>query len=39
VVTRVSAEMDVSFDNGPEGSVAEDTFFAMKAWSKGGCHD
>lgn len=29
------AERDVSFDNGPDGSVAEDCFFAMKAFSKG----
>lgn len=25
----------MSFDNGPDGSVAEDCFFAMKAFSKG----
>lgn len=29
------AERDVSFDNGADGSVAEDCFFAMKAFSKG----
>lgn len=29
------AERDISFDNGPDGSVAEDCFFAMKAFSKG----
>jgi beta-1,4-mannosyltransferase len=32
---QVYAERDVSFDNGPDGSVAEDCFFAMKAFSKG----
>jgi beta-1,4-mannosyltransferase len=31
----VSAEHDVSFDNGPDGSVAEDCFFILKALSKG----
>ncbi|XP_045459583.1 beta-1,4-mannosyltransferase egh [Melitaea cinxia] len=35
VVTQVSAEKKVSFDNGPDGSVAEDCFFAMKAFYQG----
>ncbi|XP_018326378.1 beta-1,4-mannosyltransferase egh [Agrilus planipennis] len=35
VVTQVGAERQVSFDNGPDGSVAEDCFFAMKAFSEG----
>lgn len=33
VVTQVAAEKDVSFDNGRDGSIAEDCFFAMKAMS------
>jgi egghead protein (zeste-white 4 protein) len=35
VVVRNNVEMEVSFDNGPDGSIAEDCFFALKAWSKG----
>lgn len=35
VVTQLSAEKDVSFDNGIDGSIAEDCFFAMRAFSKG----
>ena len=35
VVTRVAAEKKVSFDNGAAGSIAEDTYFAMKAVSQG----
>lgn len=35
VVTKCSAERDVSFDNGPDGSVAEDCYFAMMAFKKG----
>ncbi|CAO1392059.1 unnamed protein product [Diamesa serratosioi] len=35
VVTQVHAEREVSFDNGLDGSVAEDCFFAMSAFSKG----
>jgi egghead protein (zeste-white 4 protein) len=35
VVTQVGAERDVSFDNGLDGSIAEDCFFAMKAFSEG----
>ncbi|CAH4033346.1 unnamed protein product [Pieris brassicae] len=35
VVTKVSAEKAVSFDNGLDGSVAEDCFFAIKAYKEG----
>ncbi|XP_072392301.1 beta-1,4-mannosyltransferase egh [Diabrotica undecimpunctata] len=35
VVTQLAAEKDVSFDNGLDGSIAEDCFFAMRAYSKG----
>ncbi|XP_056648318.1 beta-1,4-mannosyltransferase egh [Diorhabda sublineata] len=35
VVTQLAAEKDVSFDNGIDGSIAEDCFFAMRAFSKG----
>lgn len=35
VVTQVAAEKAVSFDNGLDGSIAEDCFFAMKAYSMG----
>ena len=35
VVTRVRVERQVSFDNGVAGSIAEDTYFAMKAVSEG----
>lgn len=35
VVTQVGAEKQVSFDNGLDGSVAEDCFFAMKAFTQG----
>ncbi|CAH1393393.1 unnamed protein product [Nezara viridula] len=35
VVTQVKAERDVTFDNGLDGSVAEDCFFAMKAFKMG----
>ncbi|KAG5683469.1 hypothetical protein PVAND_012747 [Polypedilum vanderplanki] len=35
VVTQLHAEKDVSFDNGMDGSVAEDCYFAMKAFSRG----
>ncbi|KAK9497293.1 hypothetical protein O3M35_004638 [Rhynocoris fuscipes] len=35
VVTQVKAEREVTFDNGPDGSIAEDCFFAMKAYSMG----
>ncbi|CAH1183805.1 unnamed protein product [Ceutorhynchus assimilis] len=35
VVTQVAAERTVSFDNGRDGSIAEDCFFAMKAYSMG----
>ncbi|XP_041972652.1 beta-1,4-mannosyltransferase egh [Aricia agestis] len=35
VVTQVCAEKKVSFDNGLDGSVAEDCYFAMKAYKEG----
>ena len=35
VCCRLGAERAVSFDNGPDGSVAEDCFFSMVAFSKG----
>ncbi|XP_078042837.1 beta-1,4-mannosyltransferase egh [Augochlora pura] len=35
VVTQMSAERQVSFNNGLDGSVAEDCFFAMKAFTQG----
>ncbi|KAL1110469.1 hypothetical protein AAG570_007997 [Ranatra chinensis] len=35
VVTQVRAEREVSFDNGLDGSVAEDCFFAMCAYKQG----
>lgn len=35
VVTRATAEKDVTYDNGPDGSIAEDCYFAMKAFEKG----
>ncbi|XP_058124267.1 beta-1,4-mannosyltransferase egh-like [Anopheles ziemanni] len=35
VVTQLVAEKDVSFDHGPEGSVAEDCYFAMRAFARG----
>ncbi|XP_022652970.1 beta-1,4-mannosyltransferase egh-like [Varroa destructor] len=35
VCTRVGAEREVSFDHGPDGSVAEDCYFSMVAFSKG----
>ncbi|XP_053678928.1 beta-1,4-mannosyltransferase egh [Anopheles nili] len=35
VVTQVHAEKAVSFDNGIDGSVAEDCFFAMRAYAQG----
>ena len=34
VVSKYKAEKDVSFDHGPEGSIAEDCYFSMVAWSK-----
>jgi beta-1,4-mannosyltransferase len=34
VVCRASCELDVTFDNGRAGSIAEDTYFAMLAMSK-----
>lgn len=35
VVTQLHAEKAVSFDNGVDGSVAEDCFFAMRAFAQG----
>ena len=35
VVCQVGVERRVTFDNGVEGSIAEDTYFAMKAMGKG----
>ncbi|XP_055325821.1 beta-1,4-mannosyltransferase egh-like, partial [Sitodiplosis mosellana] len=35
VVTQYQAEKQVSFDNGIDGSVAEDCFFAMRAFRQG----
>jgi egghead protein (zeste-white 4 protein) len=35
VCVQVGAERQVSFDNGLDGSVAEDCFFAMRAFQKG----
>lgn len=35
VVTRCEAERDVSFDHGPDGSIAEDCYFSMIALAKG----
>jgi egghead protein (zeste-white 4 protein) len=35
VVCQAGAERAVTFDNGAEGSIAEDTYFAMSAMTKG----
>ena len=35
VVTKVGAEKTVSFDNGLNGSIAEDAYFAIKAMDMG----
>lgn len=35
VVTKVSCERAISFDNGLEGSITEDVYFALLATSKG----
>lgn len=35
VVTRCEAEKEVTFDHGPDGSIAEDCYFAMIAMSRG----
>jgi len=35
VVSLVGAEKEVSYDNGPDSSVAEDTFFGLLAASRG----
>ncbi|PNF25647.1 Beta-1,4-mannosyltransferase egh [Cryptotermes secundus] len=35
IVAQVGAERRVSFDNGMDGSIAEDCYFAMKAFTEG----
>ena len=35
VVSKYIAEKDVTYDHGPDGSVAEDCYFSMVAYSKG----
>lgn len=35
IVSQLEAERDVSYENGPQGSITEDAFFAMKAMDKG----
>lgn len=35
VVSRYEAERDVSFDHGPDGSIAEDCYFSIIAYGKG----
>lgn len=35
VVTKYEAESDVSYDHGPDGSIAEDCYFSMIAFKKG----
>ncbi|PVD35000.1 hypothetical protein C0Q70_06281 [Pomacea canaliculata] len=35
VVAKAAAERSISFDHGPEASVAEDCFFAMVAFARG----
>lgn len=35
VVSKYIAEKDVTYDHGPDGSVAEDCYFSMIAYSKG----
>jgi len=35
MVAKFSAERDVSFDHGADGSIIEDIFFGLKAFSKG----
>jgi len=35
VVTQTRAEREVTFDHGPEGSIAEDCFFSMVAFRSG----
>jgi len=35
IFMQAGAERKVTFDNGPDGSVAEDCFFGMKAFSQG----
>ena len=35
IVMRHRVEKAIGFDLGPKGSIAEDCFFALKAWSRG----
>ena len=35
IISKVSAEMDIGFDFGPQESIAEDLRFALTAWTKG----
>ena len=35
IVMRHRVEKSIGFDLGPKGSIAEDCFFALKAWSRG----
>ena len=35
VVSKYEAELDVSYDHGPDGSIAEDCYFSMVAMEKG----
>jgi egghead protein (zeste-white 4 protein) len=35
IVARSGAERSVSFDHGPDASIAEDCFFAMAAYQRG----
>ncbi|CAL8081479.1 unnamed protein product [Orchesella dallaii] len=35
IVAQCGAEQRVSFDNGPDGSIAEDCYFGIKAYSQG----
>ena len=35
VVIQNAVEQLVGFDNGLTGSITEDTYFALMAWSKG----
>ena len=35
IVLKAGAEKEVSFDNGPESSLAEDAYFGLLAASKG----
>ncbi|KAG9511407.1 Beta-1,4-mannosyltransferase egh, partial [Fragariocoptes setiger] len=35
IVNKYTVEKDVSFDHGPDGSIAEDCYFSMVAYKKG----